>query len=82
MLDGKKPEVNDTKTYDNGVKVVPAYLLQPVSVDKDNYQKVLVDAGYYTADRAQVDPDARCGAAPAPPPCRQPRAPAVHDGTV
>ncbi|MET9102577.1 MULTISPECIES: multiple monosaccharide ABC transporter substrate-binding protein [Streptomyces] len=49
-LDGKKPETNDTKTYDNGSKVVPAYLLEPVSVDRTNYQKVLVDGGYYTAD--------------------------------
>ncbi|WP_129309344.1 multiple monosaccharide ABC transporter substrate-binding protein [Streptomyces sp. L2] len=48
-LKGKKPQVNDTKTYDNGAKVVPAYLLQPVSVDQSNYQKVLVDGGYYTA---------------------------------
>jgi putative multiple sugar transport system substrate-binding protein len=32
--------------------VVPAFLLDPVSVDKTNYQKVLVDSGYYTA--AQV----------------------------
>ncbi|MFF7092885.1 multiple monosaccharide ABC transporter substrate-binding protein [Streptomyces rubradiris] len=47
-LKGTKPEVNDTKTYDNGAKVVPAYLLQPVSVDKSNYRKVLVDGGYYT----------------------------------
>ncbi|MFF2211860.1 multiple monosaccharide ABC transporter substrate-binding protein [Streptomyces antibioticus] len=49
-LDGKTPETNDTKTYDNGSKVVPAYLLEPVSVDRTNYQKVLVDGGYYTAD--------------------------------
>lgn len=49
LLTGGKPEVNDTTTYDNGVKVVPSYLLQPVSVDKSNYQKVLVDSGYYTS---------------------------------
>ncbi|WP_405873247.1 multiple monosaccharide ABC transporter substrate-binding protein [Streptomyces sp. NBC_00005] len=49
VLNGKKPEVNDTKTYDNGTKVVPAMLLQPVSVDKTNYTKELVDTGYYTA---------------------------------
>ncbi|MEU6065944.1 multiple monosaccharide ABC transporter substrate-binding protein [Streptomyces sp. NPDC047082] len=47
-LKGKKPEVNDTKTYDNGTKVVPSYLLQPVSVDKSNYEDVLVKGGYYT----------------------------------
>ncbi|MFD9334646.1 multiple monosaccharide ABC transporter substrate-binding protein [Streptomyces sp. NPDC060028] len=51
LLTGHQPEVNDTKQYDNGVKVVPSYLLQPVSVDKDNYQKVLVDSGQYTADQ-------------------------------
>ncbi|NMI58068.1 sugar ABC transporter substrate-binding protein [Streptomyces sp. RLB3-17] len=46
-LKGNKPELNDTKTYDNGTKVVPAYLLQPVSVDKTNYEKELVGTGYY-----------------------------------
>ncbi|MER6089478.1 multiple monosaccharide ABC transporter substrate-binding protein [Streptomyces bluensis] len=45
-LNDKKPEVNDTKTYDNGAKVVPAYLLTPIAVDKTNYQKVVVDSGY------------------------------------
>ncbi|MEU6348010.1 multiple monosaccharide ABC transporter substrate-binding protein [Streptomyces sp. NPDC047072] len=50
-LNGKDPEINDTKSYNNGTKVVPAYLLQPVSVDKSNYEKVLVDGGYYTADQ-------------------------------
>ncbi|WP_024754470.1 multiple monosaccharide ABC transporter substrate-binding protein [Streptomyces exfoliatus] len=49
VLHDKKPEVNDDKTYDNGSKVVPAYLLQPVSVDKSNYEQVLVGGGYYTA---------------------------------
>lgn len=50
LLQGKQPEINDTKSYDNGKKVVPTYLLQPVVVTKDNYQKVLIDSGYYTAD--------------------------------
>ncbi|MFS8097500.1 sugar-binding protein [Lentzea alba] len=50
-LKGGKPEVNNTKDYDNGVKVVPSYLLQPVTVDKANYQKELIDTGYYTADQ-------------------------------
>ncbi len=44
----KKPEINDDKTYDNGKKVVPSYLLDPVPVTKDSVQKVLVDSGYYT----------------------------------
>ena len=51
VLNGKTPEVNDTKTYNNGVKVVPSYLLIPVSVDKSNYKAALVDSGYYTADQ-------------------------------
>ncbi|VBB07012.1 Hypothetical protein LUCI_2256 [Lucifera butyrica] len=53
VLNGKKAEVNDTKTYNNGVKVVPSYLLTPVAVDKSNYQKVLIDSGYYKADQLQ-----------------------------
>ncbi|MBS1157146.1 MAG: sugar transporter, periplasmic sugar-binding protein [Proteobacteria bacterium] len=52
MLSGKKPTVNDTKTYNNGIKVVPSYLLKPVSVDKTNWKKIVVDSGYYT--EAQV----------------------------
>ena len=48
LLTGGTPETNDTTTYDNGVKVVPAFLLEPVSVDKGNYEKILVDSGYYT----------------------------------
>ncbi|MEV6237655.1 multiple monosaccharide ABC transporter substrate-binding protein [Lentzea sp. NPDC051838] len=51
VLKGGKPEVNNTKDYDNGVKVVPSFLLQPVPVDKANYQKELIDSGYYTADQ-------------------------------
>src|SRR5437763_8530764 len=49
VLKGGKPEVNNSTDYDNGKKIVPAYLLQPVTVDKTNYQKELVDSGYYTA---------------------------------
>ncbi|MNW17755.1 Multiple sugar-binding periplasmic receptor ChvE precursor [compost metagenome] len=50
VLSGNKPEVNDEKTYDNGVKVVPSYLLVPVSVDASNYKEVLVDSGYFSED--------------------------------
>jgi putative multiple sugar transport system substrate-binding protein len=48
MMTGKTVQVNDTKTYNNGVKIVPSYLLKPVSVDISNWKKVLVtDSGYY-----------------------------------
>jgi putative multiple sugar transport system substrate-binding protein len=47
VLAGKQPEINDTKTYNNGVKVVPSYLLKPVAVDTSNWKKTLVDSGYY-----------------------------------
>ena len=47
MASGKKPEINDTKTYNNGIKVVPSYLLKPVSVDVTNWKKILIDSGYY-----------------------------------
>jgi putative multiple sugar transport system substrate-binding protein len=53
VLSGGKPEVNDTKTYNNGVKVVPSYLLKPVSVDISNWKAALVDTGYYKAEQFQ-----------------------------
>ncbi len=49
ILKGKTPETNDTTTYDNGVRVVPSYLLESQIVTKDNYKKILIDGGYYTA---------------------------------
>ncbi len=47
LLSGKQPQINDTKTYNNGIKVVPSYLLKPVSVDKTNWKTALIDTGYY-----------------------------------
>jgi putative multiple sugar transport system substrate-binding protein len=52
-LSGKTVTVNDTTTYKNGVKVVPSYLLIPVVVDKTNWEKVLIDSGYYK--KAQIN---------------------------
>ena len=53
VLQGKEPEINDTKTYNNEVKVVPSYLLTPYAVGKDDIKKALVDSGYYT--QQQID---------------------------
>ncbi|NTW39734.1 MAG: sugar ABC transporter substrate-binding protein [Cellulomonadaceae bacterium] len=36
LSEGKTPTVNDTESYDNGVKIVPAYLLPPQIVTKEN----------------------------------------------
>jgi len=33
---GEEVDVNDTESYDNGAKVVPAYLLDPIIVTKEN----------------------------------------------
>jgi putative multiple sugar transport system substrate-binding protein len=51
ILSGGEPEINDTTTYDNGVKVVPSYLLEPTSLGVDQIDAVLVESGYYTADQ-------------------------------
>jgi putative multiple sugar transport system substrate-binding protein len=51
MLSGKEVPVNDTKTYNNEVKVVPSYLLTPVAVDASNWEKILVDGGYYKKEQ-------------------------------
>ncbi|MBO3742733.1 sugar-binding protein [Actinoplanes sp. NEAU-H7] len=51
VLSDEKPMVNDTKQYHNGVEIVPTFLLQPVNVDKSNYERVLIEGGYYTAEQ-------------------------------
>ncbi|MGE8129310.1 multiple monosaccharide ABC transporter substrate-binding protein [Methylobacterium sp. NPDC080182] len=48
---GRQPEVNDVKTYDNGKKIVPSYLLTPVIVTRANWKPALIDTGYYTLDQ-------------------------------
>jgi len=49
-LKGQEVPINDTKTYNNEVKIVPSYLLEPVSIDIKNYKALLVDSGYLTED--------------------------------
>ena len=51
VLSGGKPEINDTKTYNNKVKIVPSYLLKPIAVDATNWKAALVDTGYYKAEQ-------------------------------
>lgn len=50
LLNGEEPEVNNTEDYDNGVKVVPSYLLESQIVVADNITEVLVDSGYWTEE--------------------------------
>ena len=53
FLKGETVEINDTTTYENGVKVVPSFLLPVLSVTKDNVTQALVDTGYYTAEEVK-----------------------------
>ena len=53
MLKGETVDVNDTRTYENGVKVIPSFLLDGLSVTRDDVGPVLVESGYYTADDLQ-----------------------------
>ncbi len=46
LLNGQECEANDTESYDNGVKTVPSYLLEPISIDADNYH-IMIEDGYY-----------------------------------
>lgn len=51
IMDGKEVPVNDTKTYNNNIKIIPSFLCEPVFADKSNYKALLVDTGYYTEDQ-------------------------------
>jgi len=50
MVNGETVAVNDTETYNNGVKIVPTYLLPLELVTKDNIQTKLIDSGFLAAD--------------------------------
>lgn len=50
IANGTEPEINDTSTYNNGVRVVPSYLLIPISVNIDNWEEELVGSGYWSLD--------------------------------
>lgn len=49
IISGEEVNVDDTETYDNNNKIVPTRLLEPVAVDIDNYQEVIIDSGYIDA---------------------------------
>ena len=53
ILKGTNAPVNDTSTYDNGKKIVPSYLCEPVFADVNNYEELLIKSGYYTAEQLQ-----------------------------
>ena len=50
ILSGETVDVNDTETYNNNKIVVPSFLCDPVFASVDNYEELLVESGYYTAD--------------------------------
>ncbi len=40
VVEGTQPDINDVKSYDNGVLVVPSYLCTPLVIDQDNLDEV------------------------------------------
>ena len=52
MLTGTAVKVNDTTSYNNGIKVIPTQLLTPVLIDKSNWKDELVmKTKFYTEDQ-------------------------------
>ena len=47
QLNGETVEVNDTETFDNGKRIIPTYLCDPIFVDCSNYEEILINSGYY-----------------------------------
>lgn len=51
IIKGKPVPVNNTKSYNNGSKIVATYLVKPILIDKNNWNKALVQSGYYKANQ-------------------------------
>ena len=47
---GKDEKVESNSTLNNGVKDVPAYLLEPVVVTKDNIDSTVIKDGFHTKE--------------------------------
>ncbi|PYF99319.1 monosaccharide ABC transporter substrate-binding protein, CUT2 family [Georgenia satyanarayanai] len=54
IVKGEEVEVNDTETYDNGVKVVPSYLLPPEVVTPETVEDKLVGSEFYDASELDL----------------------------
>lgn len=50
ILLGEGVDVNNFEDYNNGEKYVPTYECAPVFVDVNNYEELLIEPGYYSAD--------------------------------
>ncbi|MFK5584048.1 MULTISPECIES: multiple monosaccharide ABC transporter substrate-binding protein [unclassified Serinicoccus] len=50
FMGGGEAEANDTESYDNGVKVVPSFLLESDVVYQDNITELLVDSEYWSQE--------------------------------
>jgi len=53
IVAGESVPVNGN--YNNNVQDVPSYLCVPVFADIDNYEKILLDSGYYGADEIGME---------------------------
>ncbi|MFV0362395.1 MAG: multiple monosaccharide ABC transporter substrate-binding protein [Suipraeoptans sp.] len=53
IMGGGEAETNDHESYDNGTGIIPTYLCDPTVVTVDNYEEMLIDSGYYTADELE-----------------------------
>lgn len=57
IIQGKEVPITDKTSFNNGVKVVPTLLCDPVLVDEENYKQILIESGYYT--EGQILPDVK-----------------------
>ena len=53
VLQGTEPEINDQKTYDNGVKIVDSFLCEPLIIYVDDIQELIIDSGYIKAEELE-----------------------------
>ena len=46
ILNDEIPEINDSSSFHNGIKIVPTFLCEPVLITKDNYENILIETGH------------------------------------
>jgi len=54
LANGKMPVPNNTELFDNGSIVIPALVVDCEVVDINNYQRLMIDSGYYTKEELKI----------------------------
>ena len=55
LAEGRKVQDSDTGSIDNGMKEVPYVRLEPVPVNRENLDEIIIDSGFHTKEEVYLN---------------------------